>query len=194
MTVAKSICVYCGSSNRGPKSHRQAAARLGQLIAGAGIELVFGGGRVGLMGVIADAALKAGGRVTGIIPEHLIKAEVGHGRVSELVVVDSMHARKETMFRRADGFVILPGGPGTLDETFEILTWKLLGLHDKPVVIVSLGDYWRPLLVLIDRMVARRYAQPGFRDMFQVVARVEEALPAIARAPEPRFAPAIRRL
>src|SRR6185369_2172118 len=138
MVKPRSVCVYCGSSDRGPEPHREAAVKLGQALAREGVELVFGGGRVGLMGVIADAVLSGGGRATGVIPEHLLRAEVGHGRVTELIIVPNMHERKETMFRRADAFIVLPGGPGTLDETFEILTWRQLQLHDKPIVIVDL--------------------------------------------------------
>lgn len=185
MTAIRSLCVYCGSSDLGPPSHRLAAARLGRILAAKGIELVFGGGRVGLMGVIADAALSAGGRVTGIIPDHLIRAEVGHGAVSELIVVDSMHVRKETMFQRSDAFAVLPGGPGTLDETFEILTWRQIRLHDKPLVICNLDGYWDKLLELVDMMIDSKYARPEFQSFYSVVSQVEDILPAIeeARAP-----------
>jgi|HigsolmetaAR202D_1030399.scaffolds.fasta_scaffold05754_3 TIGR00730 family protein len=185
MTEIRSLCVYCGSSDLGAKEHRVAAAKLGRILAAKGIELVFGGGRVGLMGVIADAALSAGGRVTGIIPDHLIQAEVGHGAVSELIVVESMHTRKEAMFRRSDAFAVLPGGPGTLDEMFEVLTWRQLRLHDKPVVVCNLGGYWDPLLKLIESIIDAQYARPEFRDFFTVVGTVEDILPAIAGARPP---------
>lgn len=185
MTQIRSLCVYCGSSDLADPAHRHAAAALGRVLAAKAIELVFGGGRVGLMGVIADAALSAGGRVTGIIPSHLIRAEVGHASVSELIVVETMHERKEAMFRRSDAFAVLPGGPGTLDETFEILTWRQLRLHGKPVVICNLGGYWDPLLELVDRMVAAKYARPEFRGFFTVVDRIEDVLPALAAAPAP---------
>ncbi len=189
-----SVCVFCGSSDRGPRAHREAAARLGRLLADAGVELVFGGGRVGLMGILADAALSAGGRVVGVIPEHLLKAEVGHGKVSELIVTRDMHERKETMFARANGFAVLPGGPGTLDEAFEILTWRQLGLHDKPVVIVDLDGYWRPLVDLVDNVIRRRYARASFRKFFTVVKRVDDVLPTLARAPRPRLRTRLDRL
>lgn len=188
MTKIKSLCVYCGSSDVGPAPHRTAASALGKEMATAGIELVFGGGRVGLMGIIADAALRAGGRVVGIIPEHLVRAEVGHAKVTELQIVETMHERKEAMFRRADGFVMLPGGPGTLDETFEILTWKQLRLHDKPIIIVNLDGYWQPFLDLIETTIANRYAKPSFRDFYQVVDRIEDVLPALSAAPAPQLA------
>lgn len=194
MARLKSICVYCGSSQRGPSRHQTAALDLGRRMAQAGIELVFGGGRVGLMGQIADGALTAGGRVTGVIPEHLIRAEVGHARVTRLVVTKSMHQRKAAMFRRSDAFVILPGGPGTLDEFFEIVTWRQLRLHDKPILIVDLDGYWRPLIRLIERIIAKGYARPGFRRLFGVVDSIAEVLPALQRAHRPRIKPRARRL
>ncbi len=190
----KSVCVYCGSSDRGPRQHRDAAVELGQRLAKAGIELVFGGGHVGLMGRLADAALEAGGHVTGIIPEHLIRAEVGHARVTHLVVTKNMHERKETMFKRSDAFVILPGGPGTLDEFFEILTWRQLQLHDKPILIVDVGGYWRPLLRLIERIIDQGYARPRFRRLFSVVQDVAKVLPALRAAHRPRVKARPRRL
>src|ERR1700687_244226 len=148
MALVKRICVYCGSSGRVNEAYRAAATRLGMVLARAGIELIYGGGRVGLMGLVADAALAEGGRVTGIIPMHLHDREVGHTGLTELVVVDNMHNRKRRMFELADAFAVLPGGLGTLDETLEIITWKQLGLHDKPVVIVDVAGYWTPLIEL----------------------------------------------
>lgn len=194
MARLKSICVYCGSSNSGPRRHQEAAVELGRRLAEGGIELVFGGGRVGLMGRLADGALSAGGRVTGVIPEHLIRAESGNARVTHLIVTKSMHERKEAMFRRSDAFVILPGGPGTLDEFFEILTWRQLQLHDKPIVLVNLGGYWRPLVHLIDRIIARGYARPGFQRLYGIVDEVADVLPALRRAHRPRVQPRAGRL
>jgi uncharacterized protein (TIGR00730 family) len=194
MTDINSLCVYCGSSDLGPPAHRLGAAKLGKILAAEGVELVYGGGRVGLMGVIADATLSSGGRVTGIIPDHLIRAEVGHGQVSELIVVDSMHVRKQTMFQRSDAFAILPGGPGTLDEAFEILTWRLLRLHDKPVVICNLDGYWSKLLDLIDMFVDAKYARPEFRDLYVVVNGVEDILPAIDAARAPTIPARVRKM
>jgi len=186
MTTPRSVCVFCGSSDRAARSHRVAATKLGRILAAADIELVFGGGRVGLMGVIADAVLTAGGRAVGVIPDHLVKAEVGHGRVTELIVTRTMHERKQTMFARADAFIVLPGGPGTLDETFEILTWRQLQLHDKPVVICDLGGYWQPLVALIEHMIRRRYVRADFRSFYSVVDRVDRILPSLALAPASR--------
>jgi len=124
------------------------------------VTLVYGGGRVGLMGLMADACLQAGGAVVGVIPEFLRRWEVGHGAVTELVVVDNMHQRKQTMFDRSDAFAILPGGLGTLDETFEILTWKQLRLHDKPIALIDVAGYWRPFTALFDH-VMREFRQAG---------------------------------
>jgi uncharacterized protein (TIGR00730 family) len=190
----KAVCVYCGSSARGPKRHQAAAIDLGRRLAAAGIELVFGGGRVGLMGMVADAALTAGGKVTGIIPEHLLRAEVGHGSVSRLVVTKSMHTRKAAMFRRSDAFVVLPGGPGTLDEFFEIVTWRQLQLHDKPILIVNLDGYWTPLVQLIEGIVKQGYARPSFRRLFQVVSRIEDVVPTLRRERKPRVRARPKRL
>ena len=189
MASVKRLCVYCGSSSRVDAIYRDASRTLGSILAAAGIELIYGGGRVGLMGILADAVLAAGGRVTGIIPAHLHDAEVGHHGISELLVVGSMHERKRLMFERSDAFVALPGGLGTLDETFEILTWKQLRLHDKPIVIVDVGGYWRKLLALIDQIVDEGFAAPGILGHFQTVERVEDVLPAISAAPTPALAP-----
>src|SRR5262245_48697102 len=135
MTAIRSVCVYCGSHVGRNRRHREAAVGLGQLLAQHGIRLVYGGGRIGLMGEVADAVIADGGEVIGIIPEMLETKEVGHRGISELRVVTSMHERKNLMFEMADGFVILPGGLGTLDEAFEMLTWRQLRLHDKPIIL-----------------------------------------------------------
>jgi hypothetical protein len=187
MAVVKSICVYCGSSGRVDEVYRAAATRFGVLLAKAGIELVYGGGRVGLMGLLADAALASGGRVTGIIPVHLHDKEVGHTGLSELVIVDNMHERKRRMFELADAFVVLPGGLGTLDETLEIITWKQLELHDKPVVLVDVAGYWTPLLELIEHAVVSGFAARRALNLYRVAQRVEDVLPTLAAAPEPQL-------
>lgn len=185
MRNLKSICVYCGSSNDGPSGHRTAAREFGRMLGREKIDLVYGGGRVGLMGAVADGAIEAGGHVVGIIPEHLMRAEVGHGQVSELHVVASMHVRKAMMFERSDAFVALPGGPGTLDEVFEILTWRQLQLHDKPTVLCNLDGYWNGLIGLIDGIIAAKYARPSFRDFFSVVDSIDAILPRLRAAPAP---------
>lgn len=181
MAEIRSICVYCGSS-LGHQSHfRDTAAALGRAIADAGIELVYGGGNIGLMGVLADSVIGAGGRVTGVIPENLKRAELAHDGLSDLVTVKSMHDRKREMFERADAFVALPGGPGTLDETIEVITWRQLRLHGKPVVIINERDYWRPLIDLLDHTVSSGFARESFTGLYIVVSRVDEVLPALRR-------------
>ncbi|KAA0683561.1 TIGR00730 family Rossman fold protein [Roseomonas genomospecies 6] len=185
MKAPNSVCVYCGSSSRVADVHKDAAHMLGDGLARRGIRLVYGGGRVGLMGIAADAALAAGGDVVGIIPEHIQAAEIEHTGLTELHVVDSMHTRKRMMVDRSDAFVVLPGGLGTLDEAFEILTWKQLGLHDKPVLIVDVDGYWRPLLGLVDHMVAQGFTQPAHRALFTVVDDVDGVFAALAHEPEP---------
>jgi uncharacterized protein (TIGR00730 family) len=183
MTRMNAICVFCGSATGVRPVHRDNAARLGALIAGAGIHLVFGGGHAGLMGALADGALAAGGQVTGVIPGHLVRRELGHEGVGELRVVESMHGRKQTMFELSDAFVALPGGYGTLDETFEMITWKQLGLHDKPVVVVDSDGYWRRLDGLVDFMVAEGFVSQQSRDLYTTVPSVDHVLPALAAMP-----------
>ncbi len=141
-----------------------------------------------------NSALRAGGRVVGIIPEHLVRAEVGHAKVSELLIVETMHERKQAMFTRADAFAMLPGGAGTLDETFEILTWKQLALHDKPIIVANLDGYWQPFLDLIEATIASNYAKPSFRNFYKVVDRIEDILPTLAAAPAPQLADQPHRL
>ncbi len=185
MALVKTVCVYCGSSGRVDEVYRAAATRLGVILAKAGIGMVYGGGRIGLMGLAADAALASGGRVTGIIPTHLHEREVGHRGLTEMILVDDMHSRKRRMFDLSDAFVTLPGGLGTLDETIEILTWKQLGLHDKPIVLVDVAGYWAPLIELIGHTVASGFAAREATQLYRVVPRVEDLLPALAAAPQP---------
>lgn len=147
----KRICVFCGSSFGNRPEYRQAAAGLGALLARRGLELVYGGGNVGLMGAVADACLAAGGSVTGVIPQSLMEKEVGHRGLTRLEVVDSMHTRKARMAELADGFIALPGGFGTFEELCEILTWAQLGFHGKPAAILDVAGYYGPLLALCDR-------------------------------------------
>jgi len=187
MATINSLCVYCGSSGNVREDHREAARFLGSELASAGIRLIYGGGQVGLMGLIADAALAAGGAVTGIIPKFLDQLEIGHTGCTELIVTDNMHDRKLKMASLADAFVILPGGFGTLEEMFEILTWKQLRLHDKPVVIADIDGYWTPLLTLMAKQIEENYVRPEHRDLFDVARSVAEIFPILAAAPEPRF-------
>ncbi len=194
MANLSSLCVYCGASSGDDPAHRDAAARLGRSLAERGVRLVYGGGRIGLMGVIADAAIGAGGSVTGIIPRHLYRREVAHGAIGELVVVDSMHARKRRMFELADAFAVLPGGLGTLDETLEIITWRQLGLHDKPIVMIDAEGYWRPLVALVEHAIGAGFARAEALRLFSVVSRVEDLFDVVAAAPEPRVTADERRL
>ncbi|MBM3505072.1 MAG: TIGR00730 family Rossman fold protein [Alphaproteobacteria bacterium] len=194
MATIQSLCVYCGSSGTVDEAFRQSARDLGALLASTGVSLVFGGGQVGLMGLIADAVLAGGGEVIGVIPRHLDEAEIGHPRATKLHVVDTMHTRKEMMFRLADAFAVLPGGLGTLDETFEILTWRQLHLHDKPIVIVDVGGYWQPLRRLFDHLIEKRFANPAIRDLFHVVPSVTDVLPLIRALPESHLRPSLDRL
>ncbi len=185
MNPVASLCVYCGSAVGFAPRYRDAARRLGQSMAENGIRLVYGGGGVGLMGIVADAVLAGGGSVVGVIPDFLESREVGHRGLSELRVVDSMHARKSLMVELSDAFAVLPGGLGTLDETFEILTWRQLRLHDKPIVLIDLDGYWGPLLRLVEHVVAEGFARADCVRLFTVVERVEDAIAALRRAPEP---------
>ena len=178
-----SLCVFCGSRFGTDPSGREVATGLGELLAREGIALVYGGGGVGLMGLVANAALKAGGTVVGIIPRFLLQREAGHPALSETVVVETMHERKLKMFERSDAFVVLPGGIGTLEELFEVLSWRTLGLHTKPIVIVDQGGYWQPLAALLRGVVERGFAERTHLDHVAFVSDLKEVLPAIAAMP-----------
>lgn len=183
MREIKSVCVYCGSSSRVRQSYKDAAVDFGKILAEKGIRLVYGGGQVGIMGIVADAVLQNGGEVTGIIPHFLNESEVGKSDVTELIAVDSMHTRKQIMAERSDGFVVLPGGFGTLDEFFEILTWRQLKLHDKPIVVADIDGYWEPLIGAVDHIVDEGFAHQRNRDLFKVVPMIEDVLPALQNEP-----------
>ena len=185
MATVRSLSVFCGSSSGINGRHRDAAAKLGAILAEEGVELVFGGARNGLMAVLADAALGAGGRVVGVMPESLNSRELAHPNVQDMRVVASMHARKQKMFEISDACAVLPGGFGTLDETFEIITWKQIGLHDKPIVLVDSDGYWKPLGALLDHVIGEGFARPDDRTLFTVVDAAGDVLPALAALPEP---------
>jgi uncharacterized protein (TIGR00730 family) len=185
MAKISSVLVYCGSAEGRSPAFREAAARLGRLLAEAGIALIYGGGAIGLMGVMARAAMEAGGEVIGVIPGFLDSAEKGLRSLTRLEVVDSMHLRKERMFALCDAVIVLPGGLGTLDEAFEVVTWRQLGLHDKPILLVDIEGYWRPFVALIEHVVAAGFAPAVACGLFRRVASVEAALAALAEAPEP---------
>jgi uncharacterized protein (TIGR00730 family) len=162
------VCVFCGSSLGSRPAYPDAARRLGEALARRRIGLVYGGGGIGLMGVIADAALAAGGEVIGVIPGALEGRELAHGKLTKLLVVGSMHERKAKMAELSDAFVALPGGLGTLEELAEVLTWAQLGMHQKPCALLDVGGYWRPLTDLLDHAVAERFVRPEHRAMLLV--------------------------
>ena len=153
----KSICVYCGSNPGANPAYARQAQALGRRLAEQDISLVYGGGNVGLMGVVADAVLAHRGEVVGVIPQQLVDWEVAHRGVTRLEIVDSMHERKQRMFELSDGFIALPGGFGTLDEMFEMLTWRQLGLGNKPCAFLDVGGFWQPLMAMLDTMVRERF-------------------------------------
>jgi len=169
MSKIAAVAVYCGSRSGNDPAYRAAAQALGEGLAHAHIRLVYGGGGIGLMGVLADAVLTAGGEVVGVIPEFLTRREVAHAGNTELMVTDSMHSRKQQMFELADAFVSLPGGLGTLDETIEIITWRQLGLHDKPILICNVASSAVPFLAAIEAAIAAGFAGPEVRQLYQVL-------------------------
>ncbi len=183
MPEIRSVAVFCGAHAGDDPAYRLAAIELGRGLACAGIGLVFGGGRIGLMGAIADAALAAGGRAIGVIPEFLTRLEVAHGGLSQLIVTDSMHSRKRRMFELADAFVTLPGGLGTLDETIEIITWRQLRLHDKPILLCDIAGSAAPLVVAIEAAVAHCFAPSSARNLFEVAQGVPATLARLASVP-----------
>ena len=183
----KSVCVYCGSNGGARPVYAERAAQLGDRLAREGLAVVYGGGNVGLMGIVADAALAAGGEVIGVIPEQLVGWEVAHRGLTRLDVVANMHERKARMFDLSDAFVALPGGFGTLDEMFEMLTWRQLGLGDKPCAFLDVEGFFAPLIAMMDRMVEERFLHPDQRrdlwhgdDLGDLLAWMREYEPAHA--------------
>lgn len=175
-----SVCVYCGSRHGQRPEYTQAARALGQAIGQRGWQLVYGGGKVGLMGEVADAVLAQGGRVVGVIPESLQKLEVGHTGLTELHVVPTMHLRKQMMAERADAFIALPGGIGTLEELFEVWTWRQLRYHDSPIGLLDVAGYWQPLLRLMDHTVAEGFLSQAMREAVRVHTQPLALLDAVA--------------
>ena len=172
----KSICVYCGSSPGTDPAYLEEAVRCGTLIAGAGLTLVYGGGRVGLMGAVADAALAAGGQVTGVMPSHLVDQEIAHRGLTDLRVVGSMHERKLAMAELSDAFLCLPGGPGTFEEIFEQWTWALLGYHAKPCGFVNVGGYYDLMRATIEQMADKGFIAQPYVDMLIYADSTAEAI------------------
>lgn len=182
MSVAShSICVYCGSRFGADPAYRAAATDLGTALAAEGWRLVYGAGDVGLMGAVANATQAAGGETFGVIPVHLLRHEVGKRDLSAFIVTENMHERKKVMFMNSDAIVVLPGGAGSLDEFFEVLTWRQLGLHEKPVFLLNTNGYWDPLIGLIDHVIDQGFADPTLKGYISVVADVP-ALAASLRA------------
>ena len=170
----RSVCVFCGARNGTRPAFTDAARGLGTLLAQEGWRLVYGAGDVGLMGEVARAAQAAGAETFGVIPLHLRGQERARGDLSTLVVTETMHERKKVMVVNSDAFVVLPGGAGSLDEFFEVLTWRQLGLHAKPIYLLNVGGYWNPLVTLVDHIVAEGFAGERLRGFIEVVASVED--------------------
>ena len=181
------IAVFCGSKSGTKKIFVEAAQELGSQISKRGIRLIFGGGRVGLMGEVADQVLAGGGKVTGVIPQFLNDLEVAHRGVTELITVDSMHERKYLMYNKSDAYVILPGGLGTLDELMEILTWKQLQIHISPIIILDVDGYWGALRLLFQDIIDGGFAHPKALDLFSIVDSVDGVFDAIdaSLSPDP---------
>ena len=173
-SIVRSVAVYCGSSPGNRSTFLKTAENLGKLLGSAKITLVYGGGRTGLMGAVADGALSSGGDVIGVIPDFLIKREVDHPDLTKLIIVKNMHARKQKMFELSDGFIILPGGVGTLDEALEIITWQRLGVHKKPILIVNVDGYWQPLIELINTTIQNGFSSPQTSNLFKVTNSIDD--------------------
>jgi uncharacterized protein (TIGR00730 family) len=185
MNTIRSICVYCGSSPGRDETYLEAGHQLGRSIARSGLRLVYGGGTKGIMGAVALGALKAGGKVMGIIPRFLMNKEATEtalGRLDELVVTDNMHQRKHRMFEESDAFVALPGGIGTVEEIIEIMTWSQLGHHRKPIVFVNVKGFWNPMLTLLEHMAAEGFIHTAHKVRPLVVDSAEAVVPAILAA------------
>ena len=193
-SALSSVCVYCGSANNVPQKFKTAARDIGALLAQQKLTIVYGGGHVGLMGIVADAGMAGGTKVIGIIPEHIKAQEVQHTGLTELHVVPDMHTRKRMMVERSDAFIILPGGLGTLDECFEILTWRKLQLHNKPIIIFNQEGYWDPLLRLIERTIDDNFSKPKDRTLYTVVTTIEDLMATLKTEAKATLAPAVEQI
>src|SRR6056300_466049 len=176
-----SVCVYCGSRTGADPEYAAQAEALGKGLAVAGHRLVYGAGDVGLMGIVARAAQAQGGETFGVIPTHLMRAEVGKTDLTTLVITENMHERKKVMFMNSDAVVVMPGGAGSMDEFFEVLTWAQLDLHAKPIILMNTAGYWDPLIALIDHMIAQGFADASLTSLFQVCSDATDTLREIAR-------------
>ena len=184
MKNISNICVFCGSKVGENQQYENDAKKFGALLGEKNIGLVYGGGRIGLMGIIADAVSKAGGKVTGVIPEFLMNLEIGNEKVDELIITDSMHDRKKTMYQQSNGFVSFPGGVGTLDETLEIISWKQLRLHNKPIVLYNCAGYWEGLEALIEKTISCGFAHQSVQELFTIANTLEEIFFALDHPPK----------
>jgi len=181
-TNNKTLCVFCGAQNAVAPKFLEVGRQLGAKMAENSVALVYGGGDCGVMGAIANSVMKSGGWVTGVFPESLRNIENEHQNLSEIVIVDSMHTRKELMYKKSDIFAILPGGFGTMDEMFEILTWKQLKLHEKPIVILNFDGYWDHLVALMENIINTGFARQENRELYAVVNNVDELMEFLAKA------------
>jgi uncharacterized protein (TIGR00730 family) len=184
MTFIRSVCVYCGSAPGIDPIFAEEASALGRSMADAGIRLIYGGGNIGLMGTVARAVLDAGGEVTGVIPSFLKEREILLEDAQETIVVPDMHTRKQIMYERADAFIALPGGIGTLEELVEQLTWAQLGRHTKPILLLNTLNFWRPLLDLFDHMSRSGFIRPGLEVRYLVADQAADAVPQLVAAME----------
>jgi uncharacterized protein (TIGR00730 family) len=181
MMKSLSICVYCGARAGGDPAYMAAATELGGALAQGGMRLVYGAGDVGIMGAVARAAQSARGETFGVIPAHLMAWEVGKRDLTTFVVTETMHERKKVMFMNADAVVVLPGGAGSLDEFFEVLTWRQLGLHQKPIYLLDVAGYWQPLVALIDHVIAQGFADPSLKGFIETLPDVPALMARLAQ-------------
>ncbi len=179
MASLPSLCVFCGARLGTNAAHSVAAAELGRLIAALHWRLVFGAGDIGLMGEVARAAQGAGAQTLGVIPTHLLQLEIGKRDLTTLIITENMHERKKVMFMNSDAIALLPGGAGSLDEFFEVLTWAQIGLHGKPIYLLDIAGYWQPLIALVDHVIAQGFADPSLRAQFTVLPTVAALEPAL---------------
>lgn len=179
MNKIQSICVYCGASTQSAPIFKEVTEKLGKILVDHNIHLVYGGGRLGLMGALADSINKLKGRVFGYMTKHLENTEKSHSEISDLYILETMHARKQAMFEKADAFVVLPGGFGTLDEFFEILTWKQLQLHHRPIIVINAHGYWNPLRALLESVTNHHFARPEHLKLVHFIENVEDIIPLL---------------
>ena len=172
----KSVCVFCGSQSGSNRNHKYETEQLGNLIAQKGFRLVYGGGNIGLMGILASQALSNDCNILGVIPDHLMKKEVGKTDLKILTVTKNMHERKKIMYDKSDAFIVLPGGVGTLDEFFETLTWAQLGLHDKPIILLNIDNFWTPLLNLLNHQVKSGFINKNINKLFITLKTSQKAI------------------